>query len=108
LEKLINDFNIANNLNEEFHKQISKDNTQLPFDFNVQVLSMPLWRISYQKIMLPQPFSYCMESFNQFFELHHQKIKKKKLKWAHHLGTCQILARYENGDKILSTSLYQV
>lgn len=126
LEGMIKDKTISEDLQKEFQNHLDSKEKNipqssevaeskeivpekkkiLPCEFSTKILTTGFWP-SFKidtALILPEELQRCVDEFKVFYD---SKTQSRSLKWVHSLGTATILARYENGNKDLSTSTYQ-
>jgi cullin 1 len=105
LEGMIKDKTLSGEYENQFSEFIKKKNVKLSMEFTPQVLTTGFWpAFKIDQINLSDEFQNCIKSFKDFYD---GRTQSRLLKWVHSLGTCNILARYTDGDKDMSMSTYQ-
>jgi cullin 1 len=105
LEGMIKDKSLSEDLQNSFTDFVKQKNKKLDIDFTPQVLTTGFWpAFKIDQLSVPDEFQICLNSFKEFYD---SRTESRSLKWVHSLGTCQVLGRYEEGNKDLLMSTYQ-
>jgi len=105
LEGMIKDKSLSEDLQNNFTEFVNKANKKLEIDFTPQVLTTGFWpAFKIDVLTIPEEFEVCLSSFKEFYN---SRTESRSLKWVHSMGTCQVLAKYEDGNKDLLMSTYQ-
>ncbi|KAL9649739.1 hypothetical protein ABK040_009554 [Willaertia magna] len=105
LEGMIKDKTLSEDLVISFNNYLQQKSLNLPIDFTPQILTRGLWpTFKIDQINVTEEFTKCMTTFKEFYD---SRTESRNLTWVHSLGTCQVLARFQNGDKDLLTNEFQ-
>jgi cullin 1 len=105
LEGMIKDKNLSTDLQNSFKDYVTNKSVKLEIDFTPTVLTTGFWpAFKIDQLNVTSDFDNCMKCFKNFYD---ERTQSRSLKWVHSLGTCQVLARYNAGDKDFTMSTYQ-
>lgn len=105
LEGMIKDKSLSEELQTAFEGYVNDKEKKLAVDFSPKVLTTGFWpAFKLDQLTIPEEFQQCVTVFKEFYD---SRTESRTLKWIHSLGTCQVLGRYENGNKDLMMSTYQ-
>ncbi|KAL0489730.1 cullin [Acrasis kona] len=105
LEGMIKDKSLSEDLQNNFAEFVDSSKKKLEIDFTPQVLTTGFWpAFKIDQLTIPEEFQSCLSSFKEFYD---KRTESRSLKWVHSMGTCQVLAKYEDGNKDLLMSTYQ-
>jgi cullin 1 len=105
LEGMIKDKSLSEDMQNNFTDFVKQKGAKLEIDFSPQVLTTGFWpAFKIDNLIVPTEFQICLDFFKDFYN---SRTESRSLKWVHSLGTCQVLGRYEEGNKDLLMSTYQ-
>jgi cullin 1 len=105
LEGMIKDKNLSADLQGSFKEYVTAKKIKLEIDFTPTVLTTGFWpAFKIDQLNVTNDFDNCMKCFKEFYDA---RTQSRSLKWVHSLGTCQVLAHYNAGDKDFTMSTYQ-
>ncbi|KZT35448.1 Cullin-domain-containing protein [Sistotremastrum suecicum HHB10207 ss-3] len=108
-DEMFKDLALSRDLVEEF-RRAAKSMSDVARALSVSVLQYSSWPIAQKKkttrneIDLPSDMQSALTQFSEFYKSKHGS---RKLDWFHSLGTVTMTARFKNGTKELTLSLYQ-
>jgi hypothetical protein len=96
---------ISNKWNEDFNNYLLNKKIKMEFEFFPKVLTSGMWpSFNVHELKINHEMNSMLNIFNSFYG---EKTSERKLKWIHSLGKCEILGKFEKGNKIFVTSTYQ-
>jgi hypothetical protein len=96
---------VSNKWNEDFNDYLIKKKIKMEFEFFPKVLTSGMWpSFNIHELKINHEMNSMLNIFNSFYG---EKTSERKLKWIHTLGKCEILGKFEKGNKIFVTSCYQ-
>ncbi|THV00861.1 Cullin-domain-containing protein [Dendrothele bispora CBS 962.96] len=103
-ESMFRDLSLSEDMMREYDNKV-KQNKKKGY-LSVMVLQRSAWPFNVQKkkVILPTDMQRQIESYASFYKRKHQS---RLLDWDHALGTATLTAKFKEGEKELSLSLYQ-
>ncbi|KZT68852.1 Cullin-domain-containing protein [Daedalea quercina L-15889] len=106
-DHMFNDLALSRDLMRDYNEQrAGLGYGEVAQKLSVMVLQRSFWPFAARKhdVDLPPAMQYELTKYTAFYRSKHSG---RKLDWDHALGTATLKARFKNGDKELSVSLYQ-
>ncbi|KZT09051.1 Cullin-4B [Laetiporus sulphureus 93-53] len=105
-DKMFSDLMLSRDLMGEYHEQRARFGDESSQNLSVMVLQSSNWPFAARKQDVDLPPNM-QDELNEYAAFYKHKHTGRKLDWDHALGTATLRAKFKNGEKELSVSLYQ-